>query len=99
MAFQIVDDILDVTQDTNTLGKPAHSDTKNNKSTYPSLMGIKAAKTKATEHINLAYQALQNLPYNTEQLSALAKLVLYRDHWADWSDSAESKYDNRLPSY
>ena len=80
MAFQIIDDILDVTQDTDTLGKPANSDTKNNKSTYPDLMGIDAAKNKATEHINLAYQALDDLPYNTDQLSALAKLVLHRDH-------------------
>lgn len=80
MAFQIIDDILDVTQDTSTLGKPANSDTKNNKATYPSLMGIEAAKIKATEHINTAFQALDDLPYNTEQLSALAKLVLHRNH-------------------
>jgi len=75
MAFQIVDDILDVTQDTETLGKPANSDTKNNKSTYPSLLGIQTAKTQANEHIELAYQALQ-----TDLLKALTDKVLNRDH-------------------
>jgi farnesyl diphosphate synthase len=80
MAFQIIDDILDVTQDTKTLGKPANSDTKNNKATYPSLMGIAGAKSKATEHINLAYQALADLPYPTDLLNTLAKVVLNRDH-------------------
>lgn len=80
IAFQIIDDILDVTQNTMTLGKPANSDTKNNKATYPSLMGIEAAKLKASEHINSADQALNELPYLTNQLQSLAKLVLNRNH-------------------
>ncbi len=80
VAFQITDDILDVTQDTATLGKPAHSDTKNNKSTYPSLLGIKRAKLKAKEHIGSAYKALENLPYDTELLESLTDMTLNRDH-------------------
>ncbi|MFC3195340.1 polyprenyl synthetase family protein, partial [Marinicella sediminis] len=63
MAFQIIDDILDVTQDTATLGKPAHSDIKNNKSTYPGLLGLDEARNQASLHIDKAYHALADLPY------------------------------------
>lgn len=80
MAFQIVDDILDVTQDTDTLGKPANSDTKNNKATYPSILGLEGARSIADEHINLAYEALNGMPFNTDQLKALADYVLKRTH-------------------
>ncbi len=80
MAFQVIDDILDITQNTETLGKPAHSDTKNNKSTYPSLMGLDQARQTANQHINQAYAALNQLPYPTDELLALAQLVLQRDH-------------------
>ena len=80
LAFQIIDDILDVTQDTDTLGKPANSDTKNKKSTYPSLLGLDQAKQKAEEHINHAYQALSSMSFNTNQLEDLSDLVLKRNH-------------------
>ncbi len=80
IAFQIVDDILDVTQDSVTLGKPANSDTKNNKATYPSLLGLEAAKSKADQHINMAFKALNALAFDTTQLKALAAYVLKRDH-------------------
>jgi farnesyl diphosphate synthase len=80
MAFQIIDDILDVTQDTDTLGKPANSDTKNNKATYPNLLGIDGAKIKAIEHIEAAYLALHNISYDTKLLKSLTDLVLIRNH-------------------
>ena len=44
LAFQIIDDVLDVTQSTETLGKPAKSDEKAKKSTYTSLLGVEQAK-------------------------------------------------------
>jgi len=49
LAFQVVDDILDVTGDAATLGKPAHADAGNGKLTYPSLHGLGASRDKARE--------------------------------------------------
>ena len=80
MLFQIIDDILDVTEDTETLGKPANSDTKNNKATYPNLLGLDGAKNKVTEHIDAAYESLQNISYETNLLKSLTDLVLIRNH-------------------
>ena len=80
VAFQIIDDVLDVTQDTKTLGKPANSDTKNNKSTYPSLLGLESAQKQAEEHIVLAFKALQQVPYNTADLQQLTQWIFKRSH-------------------
>ena len=49
LAFQLVDDILDITGDTAVLGKPAGSDNENNKATYASSVGLKASQTKVEE--------------------------------------------------
>ena len=54
VAFQIVDDVLDETQTTETLGKPAGSDASANKSTYPALMGIDSARELAAEMLSEA---------------------------------------------
>lgn len=80
LAFQVIDDVLDVTQDTVTLGKPAHSDTKNNKSTYPSLLGTDGAQQKANELIESAFWALDQLPQDTSELRHLATQILHRNH-------------------
>ncbi len=80
IAFQIVDDILDVTQDTETLGKPAHSDTKNNKSTYPELLGLTGAEEKASFHIKEATGLLDTISGNTDQLKAVTDLIINRNH-------------------
>ncbi len=77
IAYQIIDDILDVTKDTITLGKPAQSDIKNDKSTYPSLLGLDAAKEKATEHIDHAHELLTHLPGN-ELLVQLTEIIASR---------------------
>jgi len=58
-AFQIVDDILDVTSDTETLGKPVGSDIKNEKVTYVSLLGIEASKQTVEQLTNEALEALE----------------------------------------
>lgn len=58
-AFQIVDDILDVTSDTETLGKPVGSDVKNEKVTYVSLLGIEASKQTVEQLTNEALEALE----------------------------------------
>lgn len=58
-AFQIADDILDVTGDTKTLGKPAGSDAKSGKITWPSLVGLKKSKAAALERAEDAKHALE----------------------------------------
>lgn len=58
LAFQIVDDILDVTSDTATLGKPVGSDDKNEKITYVKLMGIEKSQETVDELTKEAVNAL-----------------------------------------
>ena len=78
LAFQIKDDILDEIGDEETIGKPAKSDLKNNKSTYPSILGIEESQKKAELLIEEALLILDKLPFNTEKLNALCKLVVNR---------------------
>lgn len=78
LAFQVQDDILDIESDTATLGKPQGSDLQANKVTYPSLLGLAAAKQKAADLVDEARQALQSLPYDTTELAALAGYVIAR---------------------
>lgn len=80
LAFQVKDDLLDVEGDTDIIGKPAGSDTKANKSTFPALMGLEPARAYAEELIAEALQALQPLPYNTERLGQLATYIIERQH-------------------
>jgi geranylgeranyl diphosphate synthase type II len=81
LAFQIVDDILDVVGDTEKLGKTAGSDERKKKATFPSLYGLEAAKSMAYEQIALAKMALEDtgLGDKTEVLSSLADFVIERD--------------------
>lgn len=62
VAFQIVDDILDVTQDTATLGKPAGSDAASGKITWPALFGLPHSRHLAAESVKSAVQALDIFP-------------------------------------
>jgi farnesyl diphosphate synthase len=80
IAFQIIDDILDVTQDTQTLGKPAQSDLKNNKSTYPGLLGLTEARQQAKSHVDQAFAALDDLPHDTRDLRLVADTILNRNY-------------------
>ncbi len=81
LAFQVVDDILDVTQDSTMLGKTAGKDAAQDKPTYVSLMGLAAAHAQAQE---LHAQALAGLEASglpdTRRLKALADLVLQRSN-------------------
>lgn len=78
-AFQIADDILDVTADTVTLGKPAGSDVEQGKCTYPSLLGLDRSRQLAEEQRQLAEHALTVL-HGPEAafLRALAGYVVSR---------------------
>jgi farnesyl diphosphate synthase len=79
LAFQVVDDILDVIADSATLGKTAGKDADNDKPTYVSLMGLERARSYAHTLYAQAIQALQvsGLP-NTQALHALADQVVQR---------------------
>ena len=79
VAFQIVDDVLDVISDTETLGKPAGSDEAMGKSTYPALMGLDKSKKLAGEYVDEALKRLSGY-YGAEQefLWQLARYIVDR---------------------
>ena len=81
LAFQVVDDILDVTQESTTLGKTAGKDVDHNKPTYVSLMGLAAAQAHARELRDQAHAALavSGLP-DAARLALLADKVVDRDY-------------------
>ena len=81
LAFQVVDDILDVTQDSATLGKTAGKDAEQGKPTYVSLLGLERAQAYARELLVQAMAALDAaaLP-DTRALAALAQMVVNRSH-------------------
>lgn len=77
-AFQITDDILDVTSDSETLGKPVGSDAEQNKSTYVSLLGLETAKEKAVECTAQALWALAVFGEDAAFLRETAERLLKR---------------------
>jgi len=78
-AFQIADDILDVVGDTKTLGKPAGSDERQGKTTYPSLLGLEKSRELARERTRLALDALAGLAGpEADFLRALASYIVER---------------------
>ena len=83
LAFQVVDDILDVTADSATLGKTAGKDAAANKPTYVALMGLQAAQRHADELAQQALQALTDTGLGNDALQALrglAAMVVRRQH-------------------
>jgi len=78
LAFQVQDDVLDVTATTEDLGKPAGSDEKLQKSTYPSLLGLAAAQQRAIELHAQALQALTGFDERANALRELANFLLER---------------------
>lgn len=81
LAFQVVDDILDVTADSATLGKTAGKDAAQDKPTYVSLLGLERARAHARELLVQAHDALATtgLP-DTRALAALADMVVDREN-------------------
>ena len=80
LAFQVIDDVLDVTQDSGVLGKTAGKDMDANKPTYVSLMGLEAASRHAVELRDRAHAALaQSGLADTKWLGRLADKVVERD--------------------
>lgn len=80
LAFQVQDDILDIESDTLTLGKTQGADQARGKSTYPAILGLDGAHTMAHKLHQLALDALQPLPQNTELLRLIADYIISRDH-------------------
>ena len=77
-AFQIVDDILDATADSATLGKTPGKDAKSGKTTYVSLHGIEGARRHAAARTQAALDALKQLPGDTGFLRRLIAMMLER---------------------
>ena len=79
LAFQIVDDVLDVTESTENLGKTNNSDLKNNTHTYVSLVGIEKAKKRAGQLIESAIEDLSmNNMQKTDKLVSIASYLIER---------------------
>ena len=78
LAFQIVDDILDVTADSQTLGKTAGKDAANDKPTYVSLMGLDYAKKAAKDLQETAIASIESFGAKAQALKHLALLVVNR---------------------
>lgn len=78
LAFQIQDDILDVTSTSEELGKPVHSDEKNHKTTYVTLMGIEKASSQVTELSGEAVKLLEGLNKKNEFLLTLVEELVGR---------------------
>ena len=80
LAFQVQDDILDVTSDTQTLGKTQGADVANNKPTYVSLLGLDGAQHKAKQLHEQALSVLQPLGSSASRLQDIADYIIARRH-------------------
>ncbi len=80
LAFQIADDLLDVSGDRAKMGKKVQKDDSEGKLTYPAILGVAAARTKAEQLIEQACQSIAPLGDRGQRLEELAQFVLERDH-------------------
>ncbi|HZN96090.1 MAG TPA: farnesyl diphosphate synthase [Myxococcales bacterium] len=78
LAFQIIDDILDVTSDPMKLGKPTQRDAAKGRFTFPKVSGMPRSKTLANERVAMAINALQKIEPNPGPLTALARYSVER---------------------
>jgi len=80
LCFQIHDDILDITQTAEVLGKPAGSDTRNDRSTYPARFGLESAPARAAELLEESHACLDRIGPDAEGLRWLTNYTVSRDH-------------------
>jgi len=79
LAFQVIDDILDVTQTTEKLGKTAGKDTKARKATYPAIVGLAKSRRIAQTLTERAFNSLKVFKGQAKALEAMAEFLLKRD--------------------
>ncbi|RME93040.1 MAG: polyprenyl synthetase family protein [Verrucomicrobia bacterium] len=80
LAFQVIDDILDVTQSSEQLGKTAGKDQAVGKATYPAIVGLERSREIAAALTKKAFRALKDFHGRPQALLALGKYLLERDH-------------------
>ncbi len=80
LAFQVIDDILDLTQTSEKLGKSAGKDVAAQKATYPAVIGLERSRAEAARLTKLAHDALKPLGKKAETLHALANHLLEREY-------------------
>lgn len=80
LAFQIMDDVLDETADTETLGKTKGADRARNKPTYPSIMGLEASRDLANELCEDAISSLDEFGGHADALRDIARYITDRTH-------------------
>ena len=80
LAFQIVDDVLDIISTSETLGKSVGKDVAAQKATYPSLWGLEASQRKADELISQAIAELEDFGEAAQPLVAIAQYIAARTH-------------------
>jgi geranylgeranyl diphosphate synthase type II len=80
LAFQIVDDILDIKGSSAELGKTAGSDERKRKLTYPGLYGVETSMRKAEELVQGALDAVADFPRTADPLRKIARYILERSH-------------------
>lgn len=78
LAFQIQDDILDITSTSEELGKPVHSDERNEKTTYVSLYGMDMAVKAVKDYSEKALSILNNMPVQNLYLNTLVEMLIKR---------------------
>jgi geranylgeranyl diphosphate synthase type II len=80
LAFQVIDDILDVTQTSEILGKSAGKDVAAKKATYPAVIGLEKSRAEARRLTRQAHDALSIFDEKAEALHALANYLLKREY-------------------
>ena len=80
LAFQVIDDLLDVAGDVSTTGKEIGRDVQLGKLTYPRLIGVDESRRRARQLVDEACNALAPLTSRAANLEALARYVVARDH-------------------
>lgn len=80
LAFQVIDDILDVTQSSEKLGKSAGKDEASGKSTYPALFGLEKSRQEAARLTRKSHEALSILGNKADRLRQMADYLLDRDY-------------------
>jgi geranylgeranyl diphosphate synthase type II len=80
LAFQVIDDILDVTKTSKQLGKTAGKDQSTSKATYPAIVGLKKSKEIADQLTDKSFAALKPFKGKAKALEAMARYLLKREN-------------------